>query len=180
MTSTSLLEAGAGLLLLFFVPGYATTRAIFPEWRLRGPDPWRTGLETVTLSFVLSIGWTVVVGYLLLQGSGAGFQADWAHPQLELGLTLVALGAFLIGWAEGAYARKAPSPRRATPDPGGEGAWELSRRLDRLDQEERRLEHQLRVASRSTPAAGELRSRLTALQEESSRLRRAREEEYAQ
>ncbi|MCI4366082.1 MAG: DUF1616 domain-containing protein, partial [Thermoplasmata archaeon] len=140
MTAANLGEAAAGLLLVFFLPGYTTTRALFPEWRLRGSEAWRRGVETVTLGFVISIGWTVVIAYLLLEGGPSGFAASWTDPALEAALALVTVIAFLVGWWEGAYAR-VPPQRTVSSDPGGEGAWELTRRLEDLGREERRLEH---------------------------------------
>lgn len=180
MTAIALLQTSAGLLLLFFVPGYTTTRAIFPEWRIRGAEAWRRGVETVTLSFVLSIGWTVVVGYLLLTAAPGGFQAPWTNPGLEEALLLVSLVALVAGWRVGAYATTPPTSPGERPDPGEEGAWELTRELDRMAREERRLEHALRrVGTNGTEAAG-LQDRLAALREESSRIRQDRERQYAQ
>jgi hypothetical protein len=180
MTATSLFEALAGLLLLFFLPGYTTTRAIFPEWRIRGTEAWRRGVEVATLSFVLSVGWTVVVGYVLLSAVPGGFQAFWTNPELEVALLLVSLATFIAGWRVGAYAKTPPASSDPAPDPGGEGAWELTRKLDQLAREERRLEHALRVAGRSGAESDDLNSQLTALREESSRLRQDREHQYAQ
>ncbi|MGA8275783.1 MAG: DUF1616 domain-containing protein [Thermoplasmata archaeon] len=180
MTSTSLLEALAGLLLVFFLPGYTTTRAIFPEWRIRGTEAWRRGVEIVTLSFVLSIGWTVVLGYLLLAGAPNGFEASWTDPELEVALLVVSVAAFIAGWRLDAYSKTPPASERPSPDPGGEGAWELTRHLDRLARDERRLEHALRAAHRSGADAADLERQLSTLREESSRLRQDRERQYAQ
>jgi len=180
MTATSLLESFAGLLLVFILPGYTTTRAIFPEWRIRGRDAWRRGVEVVTLSFVLSIGWTVVVGYVLLVAAPGGFQASWTNPELEVALLVISLVTFLVGWQMGAYARTPPPMSGPSPEPGGEGAWELTRELDRIAREERRLEHALRVGSPKGTDPVDLRRQLAALREESSRLRQDRERQYAQ
>jgi hypothetical protein len=180
MTATSLLEAFAGLLVLFFLPGYTTTRALFPEWRIRGVEAWRRGVEIVTLSFVLSVGWTIVVGYLLLAAAPGGFQAYWTNPELEVALLAISLVAFIAGWRVDAYARDPPASSAAEQDPGGEGVWELTRDLDRLAQDERRLQHALRVAGRSGADASALESQLKSVREESSRLRQDRERQYAQ
>jgi len=180
MTATSLFESVAGILLLFFVPGYTTTRAVFPEWRVRGPEALRRAVEVVTLSFVLSLTWTIVIGYLLLALAPGGFGPFWSNPELELGLLVVTVGGFLYGWTLGAYAKIPPRPSRPEPDPGGEGAWELSRRLDHLAREERRIEHSLRVTDPAGSEAGTLRGRLETVREESSRLRQDRERTYAQ
>jgi hypothetical protein len=180
MTATSPFEAVAGLLLVFFLPGFTTTRAVFPEWRIRGAEAWRRGVETVTLSFVLSLGWTVVVGYGLLSIGPSGFQASWSDPALEVALIVVFLVTFVVGWWQGAYSRAAPVRARPAADPGGEGAWELTRDLDRLAREERRVEHALRVAGRSGSDSARLEEELTALRKESSRLQLEREREYAE
>jgi len=180
MTATGLLESVAGLLLLFFVPGYTTTRAVFPEWRIRGAEAWRRGVEVVTLSFVLSIAWTIVIGYLLLALAPGGFGSFWTNPELEVALLFVTLVSFISGWRVGAYGTHPPPTVAPAADPGGEGAWELTRRLDHLAREERRVEHALRVADRTGSEAAPLRLRLEALREESSRLRRDRESSYAQ
>ena len=180
MTTIGLLDAFVGLLLLFFVPGYTTTRAIFPEWRVRGSDAWRRGVEIVTLSFVLSIGWTVVVGYGLLAAVPGGFQASWSNPELEVALLVVSLVAFIAGWRVGAYTSDPPPTPREPRDPGGEGAWELTVALDHNAREQRRLEHALRRTGKDGADAGALRNQLTSLREESSRLRQEREREYAQ
>jgi Protein of unknown function (DUF1616) len=180
MSATSLLESMAGLLLLFFVPGYTTTRAVFPEWRVRGAEAWRRAVEIVTLSFVLSVAWTIVIGYILLAVVPGGFQPFWSNPVLEVALLVVSVGAFVVGWKFGSYASEPPYRPPLTVDPGGEGAWELTRRLDLLAREERRVEHALRLADPEGTEAGTLQLRLNALREESLRLRGNRERSYAQ
>jgi len=90
MTILSVVEGVAGGLLLFFVPGYALTKAVFPEWRVRGRNAGRRLVEVVTLSFVTSIGLTVVVGFGLLDLAPGGFSAAWSDPLLEAALAAVA------------------------------------------------------------------------------------------
>ena len=174
------LEAIAGGLLVFLVPGFFLTRALFPEWRFRGSAAARRLLETLTLSFVLSVTLTVLVGYLLLTLAPGGFQAYWSDPVLEAVLAGVALAAAAAGLLRGAYAREPPAPWPSPePDPGGSGAWELTRELDRLNREERRLRHALRVSP--TGADGHaLRQQLEQVRSEAEALRRHREAEYAE
>jgi hypothetical protein len=172
-------EAVLGGLLLFFVPGFFATRALFPEWRIRGPSALRRLVETVTLSFVLSVTLTVLVGYLLLAATPGGFQAYWTDPVLEAALAGVGIAAFGAGVLRGAYAREVPAPRRAEPDPGGSKAWDLTRELDRLRQEERRLRHALRISAGSAEER-EIRERLTKVEDDTEALRRRREAEYAE
>jgi hypothetical protein len=178
MTLVGGLEATVGALLLFFVPGFFTTRALFPEWRLRGTAALRRLVETLTLSFVLSVTWTVLVGYLLLAASPGGFQAYWTDPVLEGVLAGISATAFGAGVLRGAFRREAATPPIAEPDLGGSDAWELSRELDRLAKEERRLRHALR-SSRGSTEELEIRERLTRVEADADTLRRRREAEYA-
>jgi len=102
MDALDLLEAIVGGLLLFVVPGFAVARALFPEWRFRGPDGTLRALETATLSFVLSVALTVLVGSLLLGLAPGGFAAAWSDPVLEVALAAVALVAVAAGVLRGA------------------------------------------------------------------------------
>ena len=179
MTVESVAQAVAGALLLFFVPGYAVTKALFPEWRVRGAAGARRLLEEVTLSFVTSIGLTVVVGFGILDLAPGGFSAAWTDPLLEVALAAVALVALVVAVVRGAFARVPPSGAPTEEVPGEEGAWELSRELERLGRDERRLEHALRVASRSPSDAERISKELEAVRAERDAVRRRREEEYA-
>lgn len=180
MTLLGGLEAIAGGLLVFFIPGYFLTRALFPEWRLRGSAALRRLIETLTLSFVLSVTLTVLVGYLLLIAAPGGFQAYWTDPILEAALAAIAAAACVVGLLRSAYSQQAPATRpRAEPDPGGRGAFELTRELDRLGREERRLRHALRVSS-GGPDERAVRERLAKVQSDAEALRRRREAEYAE
>lgn len=179
MTSPDAFEIVAGFLLIFFVPGYALTKALFPEWRIRGAAALRRVTEVVTLSFVLSIVLTVLVGYFELTFAPGGFGAYWTDPVLEVSLFAVALVAFVLGLARGAY-RTVPPVRAPSPLPKGEeGAFELTRQLDRVGREERRIRHALRVAPPAAAERDRLRSRLEELEREGAELERRREAEYA-
>jgi len=172
-------EVAVGVPLLFFVPGYTVTKAIFPEWRVRGAVALRRGLEIGTLAFVLSVVLTVLAGELLLASAPGGFQASWNDPVLESVLAAIALAGFVAGWVRGAYAA-APPPVPAPPgDEGEEGAWELTRRLDELGREERRLRHALRIARGSDPERATLRRDLDRVVGEQEALGREREASYA-
>jgi len=178
MDPLAVVEAVAGGALLFLVPGFAVGKALFPERRVRGPDGVRWALELVALSLVLSVGLTVVVGYVLLAGAPGGFSATWGDPLLEAVLAAIALAAAVAGALEGAYARSPPRAR-VEPEPGTEGVWELSVELDRLQRERLAVERELRG---TPPSDGEARARLTARREEVARdeeaLRRRREADY--
>ena len=178
MAVASFPEAAAGLLLVFFLPGFALTMATFPEWRVRGPDGLLRLLEIGTLSVVLSVVLTVLAGYVLLAAAPGGFQAYWSAPVLEALLAAIAAIGFAVGAVRGAYSRVPPRP--TVPEEAGEvGAWELLRELERLGREERRLTHQLRVAGAQTPEGARLRAELDAVAEERATLQRRREAEYA-
>ncbi|HTW55662.1 MAG TPA: hypothetical protein VMG36_04345 [Thermoplasmata archaeon] len=166
-------EAVVGGALLFAVPGLAVARAIFPEWRFRGPDGLRRALETATLAFVLSIGLTVLVGGALLGLAPGGFAASWGDPLLEAILAAIAVVAFVVGLLEGAYARIPPARPAPEPDPGGEGAWPLSRALERLNREEARL------VRKGTGGTADDARRLGEIRAERARLEAAREADYA-
>ncbi|MGA9840161.1 MAG: DUF1616 domain-containing protein [Thermoplasmata archaeon] len=171
-------EAVAGLFLVFFLPGYALTRAMFPEWRLRGPAAFLRLVETVTLAFVLSVGLTVLAGYLLLTVAPGGFRAYWSDPVLEAVLAGITVVAFVAGWVEGAYRREPPSTHVADGGLGDEGAWELTRELDRLGREERRLNHALRTLAVPSDEP-RIREELTQVRARREELRQVREVEYA-
>jgi hypothetical protein len=171
-------EAIAGLLLVFFVPGYCITKATFPEWRVRGPDGLRRLLEIATLSFVLSVVLTVLAGAILLAGGPGGFQAYWTTPFLEVFLFGIAVLAFGVAVLRGAFWVVPPSAPRSDGSGGEEGAWELSRELDRLAHEERRLEHALRRPSQDDPER--VRQELERVRSERAALRARREAEYAE
>ncbi len=179
MTLLGLAEGVAGGLLLFFLPGYAVTKALFPEWRVRGPEGGRRLLETVTLSFVTSIGLTVVVGFGILDLVPGGFAAAWSDPVLEATLAAVALVGFVAAFFRGAFARTPPATPATVGAAGEEGAWELSRELERLGRDERRLEHALRVSAQSPAEVTRLTTELQSVRAERDALRRKREDEYA-
>lgn len=178
MTFVSAAEAIAGGLLLFFLPGYAVTKALFPEWRIQGPRASRRLLEVLVLSFVTSVGLTVVVGYGLLELAPGGFASAWSDPLLEASLAAVALLAFAVAFLRGAFARTPPIAAPVSEERGEEGAWELSRELERLGRDERRIQHALRVTSENPSKAARLTAELDSVRAERESLRRRREEEY--
>ena len=177
MGSLAVVEAVAGGLLIFVVPGFTIAKAVFPERRLATPEGVRWAIELAALSLVLSVVLTVVVGYVLLVGAPGGFSATWSDPLLETVLAAIALVAFVGGLLQGAYARD-PRPSVARPEEAGTvGAAELSRQLDRLQRDRRRLERELRGSPDATTAAS-LRARLGAVTDEEAALRRQREADY--
>jgi hypothetical protein len=177
MTLLAVAEGIVGGLLLFFVPGYAFAKALFPEWRVRGSDGGRRLVEIVTLSFVVSLGLTVLVGFGILNLAPGGFAAAWSDPLLEALLAAVAVVALAVAFARGAFSRT--PPEGPAPAAGEEGAWELSRELERLGRDERRLEHAIRISSGHPSETARLTAELEAVRAERDALRRKREEEYA-
>jgi hypothetical protein len=171
--------APVGFLLVFLLPGYAVTKAVFPEWRVRGPAAGIRAVEIGTLSLVVSVALTVVVGFGLLALPGAGLAAYWSDPVLEVTLGAIALVALVVGAFRGAYRREPPAGPTPEPSPGSENGWELVTRLDSIERTRRRLEHQLRVQGDSDRRAQEWRNEIQRLDDEATRIRRAREEEYA-
>jgi len=177
MTDATSLEVVVGILLLFFVPGYFVTKATFPGWRVRGDEALTRAIEIGTLSFVLSVALTVLVGYGLLVGGPQGFQALWSDPVLEATLFAIAILAFGVGLARGAY-RKVPPVRTAPGSPGEQRPFELGRELSRLDREEVRLRRELdRTDTREERQ--ELERELDAVRARRTELQRRREAEYA-
>jgi Protein of unknown function (DUF1616) len=179
MVGVILPEAIAGLLLVFFLPGYTLTKATFPEWRVRGRVAFLRLLEFVTLALVLSVVLTVLVGYVLLTAAPGGFQAFWTDPVLEAVLAGTTVLGFVAGWMRGAYRREAP-PAPARESAGGdEGAWELSRELDSLGRDERRVAHELRTRAGDPAQEARLREELDRIRVRREQLREHREAEYA-
>jgi hypothetical protein len=178
MAWLSALQAVGGGLLLFVVPGLAVARALFPEWTFRGPGGPRRALETATLAFVLSVALTVLVGAILLGVAPGGFSAAWGDPLLEAALAGIAAIAFVAGVLEGAYSRRPTRSRLSEAGPGEEGAWELTRELDRLRREESRLERRIAATAADAEGSAGLRAELAALRDRRSSLERGREEQY--
>ncbi len=177
---TDVLSVAVGALLVFFLPGFVVTRALWPERRLlRGAGAARALLETITLSLVLSVVLTVLVGYLLLEISPGGFQAFWRDPVLEAVLAGIALVAFGAGLVQGAYFRSPLTGGPVVAGDGEEGAWELGRRLERLRQRERQLERALARAPASSEGSVRLQGELEEVRAEAETVRRRREDQYA-
>lgn len=179
MSLASDLEAIAGFLLVFIIPGFCLAKAVFPEWRFRGPSGLRRVVELGTLSFVLSVVLTVLVGYVLLSFAPGGFQAYWSDPVLETILAAISAVALVFAWVRGSF-RRMPLVPTAPPTPSEEGAWELTRDLDRLGREERRLRHRLRVGVEDPTERDRMNNRLEEIRQECEELARRREAQYAQ
>jgi hypothetical protein len=178
MPTANLPEAITGLLLVFLVPGFTLTKALFPEWRVRGPEGLRRLVELVTLSFVLSVVLTVLVGYVWLVSLPGGFQASWSDPGVEATLAGISVVGFVAGYLRGAYRREAPPSPTVRGEPEAD-PFELTRLLDRLAREERRIQHELRVRVRDEHERGRLERRLEEIRAETAELARRQEASYA-
>jgi hypothetical protein len=174
--SASLLEALLGGLLIFVLPGLGLSRALFPEWRFRGDAGAVHAVETFTLSVVLSVAVTILVGFALLN-LPVGFSAVWANPTIELLLVLVTVPSFAVAWWRGAFASQAPVGPSLEPMGGEEGGAEAIARAESLARESRRIRHALRVNSAGTDL-GRLREELETIEQEARRLGEQREAEY--
>jgi hypothetical protein len=158
------LESIAGAALVFFLPGYALTKATFPEWRVRGAERIERALEIVTLAFVLSLVLTILIGFVLLNSPGAGFSASWSDPRLEIGLAAVTGAGLVAAALRGAFRRVPPEPVRAREEAeAGLSTWEFMREMETLQREERRVRHALRTAERGSVGERDLRHRLEEL-----------------
>ncbi|MHB1434572.1 MAG: DUF1616 domain-containing protein [Thermoplasmata archaeon] len=166
-----------GVLLVFFLPGFGVVVATFPEWRFRGRSALERGLTTVTLSIVLSVALTVLVGYGLLALSPSGFAASWTNPTLEIGLGLIAILGLGVGWLRGSFSRTPPPAAR--PEPDEIDPYALARELDRLRREWR----QIRARERHSPVRSDrsdARPQMEALESEIRRIESDLEREYVQ
>lgn len=168
-----------GGLLVFVLPGYSLTKALFPEWRVRGGGGWVRGVEIAALSLVGSVSITVLAGFGLLDVSPSGFQASWSNPTLEIILAAVTVAALGVAIVRGAFARVPPAGPTLEPEPGVGGGWAVVRQLDGLAREERSLRRSLRQAPPGSEEEARLRKALDAVRELSESVRSARERELA-
>jgi hypothetical protein len=175
----NLAEYWLGGALLFALPGYAWSRALFPEWRLRGRMALDHAVRLGTLSFVWSLAILVVVGSTLSEIPSLGFSAAWSDPRLELllgGLTLIGFAAAAL---RGAFSPAVPDSGPSSPR--GEGSpLPTLRQLDRLTREENRLRRALRRSAAGSEGRSRLEEELDRVRARSEEIRRARQEEYAE
>ncbi len=179
MTATILQEA-AGFLLVFGLPGYTATKALFPEWRIRGPEALLRAVEIGTLSLLLSVTFTILVGFILGSLPGGLFQASWTNPLLEIVLAAVTVVAAVVGLLNGAYRREPPRVPASELAPGEDRSWELLKTMNTLHRQERRLRHEIRTRKADDPGRARLEAELRSVENRGEELRRAREAEYAQ
>lgn len=171
-------EIVLGLVLLFGLPGWGVTKAMFPEWRLKGPDALLRIVEVGTLSVVLSVTLTVLVGFGLGALPGNLFQAGWSNPLLESILAVIAGIALVVAALRGGFRARAPSGPALEPSPGEDAPFALMEQLETNRRELRRVRHALRQLSPGDPNRSELETKVAALEDEFRRVRERREAEY--
>jgi len=174
----NLLEASAGLLLVLFLPGFALTRALFPERRVFRPLSLRTAVEQLASSVVLSVVLAIVVPFAWL-GSASGVEADWTDPLIEVSLSAVAVAGLAVAVVRGSFSRTVPAAPPEERVPGEDDPMGLLRRLEANAREERRIRHRIRVAPSGSPEGQRLKDDLDRVRAEGESLRREREAEYA-
>ncbi|MGI0067757.1 MAG: hypothetical protein ACREB9_04990, partial [Thermoplasmata archaeon] len=179
MDGASVGEATIAGFLFFFVPGYCIARATFPEWRVLRPLHRLRLLETIAISFVVSVALTVIAGEILLAASPSGFQAYWSDPVLEVALGAIAAVAFGLAWARGAFHRAPPVDSQKVGLTPEEDPWTLMRELDRLERDRRRALHQLRIATTGADESDRIRAEIDRIDDRRAELLRQREEQYA-
>jgi uncharacterized protein DUF1616 len=173
-------EIVLGLLLVFGLPGYAITKATFPEWRLRGPDGLLRAVEVGTLSLVLSVTVTILVGFVLGNLPGGLFQAGWNDPLLEAILAAIAGVALTVGALRGGFRRMPPPAPGLEASPGEENPMALVRALEDSQRRARRLQHTIRRLKADDPQRAKLEAELADVLRRSQELRANREADYAQ
>lgn len=171
-------EALLAIGLIYLIPGFAVSRAVFPEWRFRGPLGLQRVVETVALSLILSVALVVLTGFAL-SNAPVGFNAGWSDPLLEAILTVITIVALVIAAYRGAFSREAPPDRENEPASDGT-TWNSVRELDRIARRERRLEHALRRSGVSESEAIQLREELIQLRLTADAIKQRRESELAE
>jgi hypothetical protein len=177
--TASVPEILAGLLLVFVLPGYAITKATFPEWRFRGPDALLRVVEVGTLSLVLSVTVTILVGFVLGNLPGSLFQASWSDPLLEALLATISVVAFVVAVLRGGFSRTPPATPAPEESPGEEDPMSLVQALEETQRHARRLQHAIRQLKPDDPERTRLEAELNDTQRRSQELRSHREAEYA-
>lgn len=171
------LTGPAALVLLFVVPGFGVTCAVFPERIRPARDRNRVWLEVATVTFLTSLSVTILLGELLQ--AGPGFSASWGDPRLELLDLAVGVVGLGFGRARGAFRRPATAPGVPGETSAPRGGWETLRALERLTAEERSIDRRLRRASLPATERDELERRRDDLARERRKIVDQRRSEYA-
>lgn len=131
------------LLLVFVLPGFGLARALWPEWRLRGERGLETIVTLAAASLVLSVGISILVGFVLGNAPGGWFQASPSSPVLEAILTGLTGAFLLVALLRGAFSHTVPAPPKlASPPLAGEQdlaeVWQEFEEMARQESELRR------------------------------------------
>lgn len=175
---TELWLAAVGLMLIFFLPGFAVTRALFPERRVFRPPSGKVLVEQLTSSVILSVAITILAGYVWL-GTSVGFQVTWAQPRVEESLAAISGVGLAVAAARGSFARRTPQGPDLPPEAGHSDPMALIRQLDELARRRRSLQHQRRIAGGDSPDSASIDEAIRRIDDEDRALRAQREEEYA-
>lgn len=171
------LESAAGVFLLFVAPGYAWTRALFPEWKFRGPRRWENGVRTVTLTLVWSVAIDVVAGSVLTEVPSLGFSAAWSDPRLEWILLATTIGGLVTAMGRGAFRLRGESTAPAPPGESPPLGW--MREADRLVRDQARLRRKIRKSPVESPERTRFERELIEVSEQLTEVHRRREAELA-
>lgn len=172
------LEAILGGFLILAAPGLAWSRALFPEWRIAGPQAYLRAVETASMAVVVSLSLTIVVGFGLTFNTNGSFPASWSDPLLEAILAAIAVVGAVLAWARGGFSRVPPPAPALEPAPGADSPEELLRDLARLQAESRRLRHALRRGGISENQAASVRGQLAETDRSIEELKSRREEAF--
>lgn len=155
------------MVLLFFLPGYLLTNAVFPQRGSLGGD--LDPLYRIFVGVVLSVSLAVAFGSaLVILGERIGevlFRPEYLWPVL----IVISVVFFFVGTARGAYPRISAALGRTVPGPEVRPPTD-TRTFDRLEEVTARLEKARRQVA-AAPAKVEALSRLVAdLEGEKARL----------
>ncbi|HEV2519661.1 MAG TPA: DUF1616 domain-containing protein [Thermoplasmata archaeon] len=175
---TELWQAAVGLMLIYFLPGFAVTRALFPERRVFRPTSAKVLVEQLTSSVILSVAITILAGYVWL-GTSVGVQVTWAQPRVEESLAVISGVTLAVAAARGSFARRAPKGPDLAPESGHSDPMAIIRQLDELGRRRRSLEHQRRVTGADSPDSVSIDEAIRQIDDEDRALRAQREAEYA-
>jgi hypothetical protein len=171
------LEAIAGGLLILLLPGLAWSRAIFPEWRIRGALAITHLVTTLTFAVVVSLALTIVVGSTLTGFAIAPYPAGWGDPVLEGILAAIALAGFVVALLRGGLRHGTLPGRASAPEPEGPPPEHALAEAARLRAEGRRIRHRLRDRDIAPRRREELDRQLAATEAAVRALERRREAE---
>jgi hypothetical protein len=171
------LEPIAGGLLLFVLPGFAWSRALFPEWPLRGPSASIRWVETLTLSFLMSVSLTIVIGSALSRNNTLDFSASWSAPTVELLLLVATAAGLVVAAVRGGLSWDgAPGRPTSSEEPSITTTF---RDLDRIERDRVRARRALRAARGDVDRELECRHELDRLDQEAREVRERREAQIA-